>query len=59
MIGKIILGTLEVVSEILGGLYEALVDLWGNSDKIFAELNTKLMGSYEELEALELKKKNA
>jgi len=58
MIGKIISGTVEVVTEILGGLFEAATDLWSNSDDIFADLNTKLMGSYEDLSKLEAKKAN-
>jgi len=57
MIGKIVSGTLEVVVAIVGGILKYSVELFKNSDEIFEELNTKLMGSYEEIEKLEAKKK--
>ena len=53
MIEKIIAGTLEV----LGGTLSKIMELVGNSDKIFAELNTKLMGSYDDIEKLNSEKK--
>ena len=55
MIGKIIGGVIEVISEIFTGLIEAIGDICGGSNSLsqtLENINIRMMGSYEEIEKL-------
>ena len=56
MIKAIITGVKEVVLEIATGMKEAYQEMISPLKKGSAKLQVKLMGSYEELEALEKEK---
>jgi hypothetical protein len=57
MFGKILEGGLEVVTELASGITENFKELKIESDKLFGELNTKMMGSYEDIEKFDAEKK--
>ena len=55
MIGKILNGTIEVISEIISGLKEVIADCSFEDNGISETLeviNIKMMGSYEDMERL-------
>ena len=55
MIGKIVSGVVEVISEIVTGLIEAIDDIGGGSNGLsqtLENINIRMMGSYEEIEKL-------
>ena len=63
MIGDIVKGTISVLTEIISGIATATVEVLGstfkflgNLDERLKVLNTKMMGSYTELEALKSNK---
>ncbi len=59
MVGKILSGTVEVISEIVTGLIEAVGDICGGSSSLsqtLEKINIQMMGSYEEIEKLKLEK---
>ncbi len=53
MIKDILDGVKEVVVEVSTGMAESCQTISVQANKIFADLNVKLMGSYEEIEAFE------
>ena len=55
MVGKIVSGIIEVISEIVTGLIEAIGDICGGSNSLnqtLENINIRMMGSYEEIEKL-------
>jgi len=57
MIKDILNGVKEVVVEISTGMAESCKTIFGESYRFYDNLNVKLMGSYEEIEAYEKAKK--
>ena len=55
MIGKIFSGIVEVILELLTGLFEAIGDICAGSNSLnqtLENINIKMMGSYAEIEKL-------
>ena len=53
MIKDILDGIKEVVVEVSSGMLESYQTISAQASKIFDDVNVKLMGSYEEIEAFE------
>ena len=59
MIKSILDGVKEVVVELGTGMAESCKIAYGQSCNVYADLDVKLMGSYEEIEAYEKAKEEA
>jgi len=52
MVGKIVKGVIEVVSEISVGLKDACLGIFSGSGMLIDNLNIRMMGSYKDIEKL-------